>query len=77
MPYYQNLHAYQCRRNPGRVRWRQNSKRWVLGDGWASAAILVYFLKVIGCCHARMGGWRFVKSLGSMHDYDLVENQVF
>ena len=56
---------------PGRVGRRQNSKDGLLGDGWASAAILVYLLKVIGCCHGRMGGWRFVKGLGSMHCYGL------
>ena len=77
MLYYQNLHACQCRRNPGRVGRRQSSKRWVLDDGWASAAILAHILQVIGWCHGRMGGWRFVKSLGSMHYYGLWENQVF
>lgn len=33
-------------------------------------------LKVIGWCDGRMGGWRFVKGLGSMNCYGLSRNQV-
>jgi len=35
------------------------------------------FLKVIGWCDGRMGGWRFVKGLGRMDCYGFWENQVF